>query len=138
MTPRPIGRTAPCTRAQAAIRLQHAQKFLEVAELVESEVATDPAMASVSASLAVLAGIAASDAACGAGLGLRSRSQDHRQAADLLAQVADSHDAVRGLRRLLDLKDTANYGVIHVGPADLKTALRAARTVLDCAQAALR
>lgn len=138
MTPRPTGRTAPCTRAQAAIRLQHADKFLVVAELVESEVETDPAMASVSASLAVLAGIAASDAACGASLGMRSRGQDHRQAADLLAQVVGSQDAVRSLRRLLDLKDAAHYGVIHVGPADLKSALRAARTVLDCAQTALR
>jgi hypothetical protein len=138
LTPRPSGRTTACTRAQAATRLQHAEKFLEVAELVETEAETDPAMASVSASLAVLAGIAASDAACGASLGMRSRGQDHRQAADLLAHVAGSHDAVRSLRRLLDLKDSAHYGVIHVGPTDLKTALRAARTILDCAQTALR
>ena len=69
---------------------------------------------------------------------MRSRGQDHRQAADLLAHVVGSQDAVRSLRRLLDLKDTAHYGVIHVGPADLKTALRAARTVLDHAQTALR
>jgi hypothetical protein len=64
--------------------------------------------------------------------------QDHRQAADLLAQVAGSDDAVKGVRRLLDLKDTANYGVIHVGSQDLRVALRAARAVLDCARAAMR
>ncbi len=53
------GRTQDCTHAQARARQGQAKKFLEVADLVAAE----PESASVSASLAVLAGIAASDAA---------------------------------------------------------------------------
>lgn len=138
MTPRPTGRSSPCTRAQATVRLEHAEKFLEVAELVAGEADAIPASASVSAALAILAGIAASDATCCARLGQRARGQDHRQALPLLAQVAGSDNAVKSLGRLLDVKDTAHYGVIHLGAADLKSVLRAARTIVEFAQAALR
>jgi hypothetical protein len=63
MTARPAGRTAPCGRAQALVRLRHAAKFLEVAEIVESEAEETPESSGVAAPLAVLAGIAACDAA---------------------------------------------------------------------------
>lgn len=55
MTRRP-GRTQLCEAAQARTRLAHAQKFLEVAQLVATE--TFEESLSVSAALAVLAGIA--------------------------------------------------------------------------------
>ncbi|MDF2753518.1 MAG: hypothetical protein K0S82_1901 [Gaiellaceae bacterium] len=55
-------RTQPCDRAHARIRLDHAEKSLDVAELVAGE-REIPESRSVAAALAVLAGIAASDAA---------------------------------------------------------------------------
>jgi hypothetical protein len=109
-----------------------------VAELVGDE--SDPGLdyAASAASLAVLAGIAASDCACCATLGLRSRSQNHRDAAALLEEIPDGGSgAARQLRGLLDLKDTANYGIIAVGPAQLKRALRQARHLIEFGQRSL-
>jgi hypothetical protein len=65
--------TAKCDRSDARIRLTHAKKFLEVAEMVAAEEDSISASASVATALAVLAGIAASDAACCASLERRSR-----------------------------------------------------------------
>jgi hypothetical protein len=53
---RPASRTAACTRADALRRQDQAEKFLQVAELVEADSDQDAASANVSASLAVLAG----------------------------------------------------------------------------------
>lgn len=126
MTPRRPGRTQACGRPQAATRLAHAHKFFDTAELVATDI-EDEANASVAASLAVLAGIAASDAACCARLGRRSRSQDHHDAERLLAEIVPKgRDAAKDLRRLLDLKDAAQYGVMHVGAPELRSALRRA------------
>ena len=50
------GRTAECGPGEAAFRLEEARDFLEVAEIAESP--------NVAVSNAVLAGIAACDAAC--------------------------------------------------------------------------
>jgi len=113
-------------------------KFVEVAELVEAE-SEVAASANVSASLAVLAGIAASDAACCVALGRRSRGQDHRQAIELLREVSPGGpDAARLLQRLLDLKDSSHYGVITLSGEALKTALRGARALVDFSASALR
>ena len=139
MTPRRQGRTATCGRPEAVTRLEHAEKFLKVAALVADEGLTIPASASVSASLAVLAGIAAGDAACCAAIGRRSRGQDHKQAVDLIAQVEPGGaDAAKSLDRLLDLKDTAHYGVINLGSTDLRAALRHAGALVAFARATVR
>jgi hypothetical protein len=139
VNPRPAGRTAACTRIDAVRRHDHAEKFLEVAEIVDADSDDVPASANVAAALAVLAGIAASDAACCATLGRRSRGQDHRQAVELLREVsAGGPEVARRLQRLLDLKDSAHYGVITLSGEDLKTALRAARTLVEFSAAALR
>jgi hypothetical protein len=131
MTPRHPGRTQRCGRPQAATRLAHAQKFFDAAELIATDVSDDEANASVAASLAVLAGIAACDAACCARLGRRSRSQDHHDAERLLAEIVPKgRDAAKDLRRLLDLKDAAQYGVIHVSATELRSALRRARALV--------
>src|SRR5687768_6810213 len=55
-------RTQTCGRAAARTRLAQARKFLEVADLVATEREIDEST-SVAAALAVLAGIAAADAA---------------------------------------------------------------------------
>ena len=129
---RRAGRTQPCGAAQARTRLAQARKFLEVAELVATENAEESL--SVSAALAVLAGIADSDAACCRALGRRSRSEDHRDAADLLRQIhPDGARAAKDLLALLDLKDTAQYGLIHVTQRQLATALRRASALVDAA-----
>jgi hypothetical protein len=139
MTPRVGGRTSACGRPQAEVRRHQAEKFLEVAHLVAAESDAMPASASVSAALAVLAGITASDAACCASLGRRPRGQDHKQAVDLVRQVApDGSDVAKKLDRLLDLKDSAHNGVIHLSGDDLKAALRNADWLVAFAQSTMR
>lgn len=119
MSPRPSGRVAACDRTDAQLRLRHAESFLMVADLVLAQ-PDDPflALTSVAASLAVLAGIAASDAACCAALKQRARGQDHEQAIDLVKSVSPGGEQMaRDLGRLLSLKDSVHYGVVIV-PAD--------------------
>jgi hypothetical protein len=87
----------------------------------------------------VLAGIAASDAACCKALGKRSRAQDHRQAASLLGQVTPGgKTAAKSLERLLNLKDEAHYGLFDVGGNALKASLRQAGQLADFADEVLR
>lgn len=85
-----------------------------VADLVlgdESDIATP----GVAAALAVLAGIAAADAACCARLLKRPRGQDHREAVKLLATVEPhGEEMAKDLGRLLASKDESHYGVTLV------------------------
>jgi hypothetical protein len=135
MSSRHPGRTQTCSDEDARNRLRHARKFAEVAELIASE-SEDADYASVAASLAVLAGIAASDAACCKALGMRARGQEHRQAAALLANVEPGGEhAATSLGRLLSLKDEAHYGLLDIGGSDLKAALRQASGLIEFAEA---
>jgi hypothetical protein len=130
MTPQ-LGRTQECNRAQAIVRLDQARAFLDVAELVAGE-DDELANENVTAALSVLAGIAASDAACCGTLGLRSRGQDHRQAIQLVAKAgSDGKTLAQALRRLLDIKDNSHYGMVYVGPQQAKAAIRNARSLVD-------
>jgi len=111
---------------------------LEVAELAAGEEEI-PASRSVAAALAVLSGIAAADAACCAALGRRSRGEDHREAAALLRQIVPGGDrAAKAFIELLNLKDTAQYGLIPLTRRELTTALRRAKRLLDFADEVLR
>lgn len=141
---RPGGRTAPCSRADAQNRLRRAEAFLYVADLVlGEEVAPDENedainLSGVAAALAVLAGIAAGDAACCHNLGLRSRGQDHRQAVALLGTVVPAGPAMASdLDRLLDLKDNAHYGVLGVAQNEARSAVAQARRIVTAAKAIL-
>ena len=80
------GRTETCGKPDARTRLAHARAFADTADLVLD--VDDNASLNVAASLAVLAGIAASDAARCARLGQRPRGQDHREAVKLLSGIA--------------------------------------------------
>ena len=132
------GRTQPCDRIQARTRLDNAKKAFEVAELAAAE-RTIPASRSVAAALAVLSGIASADAACCAALGRRSRGEDHREAAALLREIVpDGTRAAKAMVELLNLKDTAQYGLIPITPRELTTTLRRARILLDFAAGVLR
>lgn len=138
MAGRGATRTQPCSVADSRTRLAHARKFLEVAEMTAGE-AGDVEYASAAAALAVLAGIAASDAACCAALGRRSRGQDHQQATGLVEQVEPGGiKAAKALRRLLSLKDEAHYGLFDVSGQDLQAALRQAKALVDFAARAIQ
>ena len=132
MSPRPLGRTELFNPAQARTRLSQAEKFAEVADLVLGEhVDTAPGVA---AALSVLAGIAAADAICGATLGRRSRGQDHRQAADMLQNVADDGARMaKDLKDLLDLKDASHYAPVLLSQRQGQAALRRARNLIKAA-----
>jgi hypothetical protein len=80
---------------------------------------------------AVLAGIAAADAACCRALGRRSRSQDHRDAVSLVREVAPGG---AGAARQLSVKDQAQYGFEDVSGQKLVAALRQAQALLAFAQ----
>jgi hypothetical protein len=130
-------RTQECGRTEARRRLSAAEKFLETARLIEGE--HEDAFRSVAASLAVLAGIAASDAACCSALGRRSRGDDHHDAEGLLATITPGGaEAAVALRRLIDLKDKAKYGIIFVSREDLKTAMKQAERMVSIATALVK
>ena len=86
MSPRGSSRVTSCAPAEARGRREQAKAFIDVAEMVLSETATQP-HSHVAAALAVLAAIAATDAICGLQLGRYSRGQDHDNAAALLDTV---------------------------------------------------
>jgi hypothetical protein len=120
------------------MRFENAQKSLQVAELAAAEQEI-PASRSVAVALAVLSGIASADAACCAAFGRRSRGADHREAALLLQQIVPAGGrAAKALVDLLNLKDTAQYGLIPISRRELTTALRRAGTLLGFAADVLR
>jgi|SRR5690625_5160389 len=133
MSPRRSGRTIECTAAECRSRREQARAFLEVAELVLSE---DRHEAHVAAALAVLAGIAATDAICGFSLGRWSRGQDHKQAATLLGEVALRDTTLPAkLRRLLADKDAAHYSPNLITVATARNMVRQATALLAEADA---
>lgn len=136
--PRAIGHSQQCSARDARNRYDHARKFLEVAEIAAGEHELDPEYASVAVSLAVLAGIAAADAACCKATGERSRSQDHHDAERFLRRVTRGEGAARQLHDLLSLKDEAHYGFFDVSTRELRKALRRARALVTFAEAVLR
>lgn len=99
----------------------------------------DESLRGVAAGLAVLAGIAAADAASCHALGHRSRGQSHKDAVVVVANIggADAKQASNKLRRLIDLKDKAHYGFTSVSAADRTTALSAAEGLVEFADATL-
>jgi len=129
-------RTRRCGRPEARKRLGDARKYLEVADLVAGE--DDPESLNVSVGLAVLAGIAASDAACCVALGESSRGEDHRDAADLLRRVVPGGErAAKDFARLVAFKDSAHYGFVGVSAAGRAGALRRAGALVAFAAATL-
>lgn len=127
------GRTQRCTKDEARRRFVQSRKLLEVAELCAEE--SEHEYANVAAALAVLAGIAASDAATCAAMGQRSRSADHHDAEILVDQIVpDGATAANKLRRLLNRKDDAHYGFFDVGAGDLRGMLRQARDLVVFAE----
>lgn len=134
MSARPTGRTAECGRSDALSLLERSQALLAAADLVVG----DDDFRGVAAALTVLAGIAASDAACCAVLGQRHRGQDHRGAVGLLASIEPGGARMaKDLQRLLDRKDNAHYGVIHVAAGEERKMVEWASRLLATARAAV-
>jgi hypothetical protein len=132
-------RTQVCGSTEARRRLDHARSFLEVAELTADVNDLSLEYASVAASVAILAGIAAADAACCQELGRRSRSENHHDAETLLVSITPGGKrAASQLRQLIETKDTAHYGFITVTAPALKRSLRQARHLLEFAEEVLR
>jgi hypothetical protein len=132
------GRTQTCGIREAQQRMEHARRYLEVAEMTADSSDSDLEYGPVAASIAILAGIAAADAACCAALGRRSRSDNHRDAAELLSQIApDGKNAGQAMRRLIGLKDSAHYGFLSLGAGELKHAMRQAGDLVDFAEQVL-
>jgi hypothetical protein len=131
-------RTQTCGRAEARTRLEQADAFALVAQLVLEDT-TAVANSGVAAALAILAGIAASDAACCARLRRRARGQAHEEAVALLETVEPGGtEMAKDLKRLLQKKDSASYGVSFMAlgePRDLvgwaKRLIERARTAVE-------
>ena len=127
-------RAASCGAAEGRTRLRTAQAYLEVAKSVLDERDRDEYL-NVAAGLAVLSGIAASDAICCFRLGCRHRGDDHRGAAELLRTATpDGAGLAKALLRLLDLKDAAHYGVMVVASRKARDATRWSTRLVDRAR----
>lgn len=127
-------RTAACDAAEGRTRFRTAQAYLNVAASVLDERDRDEYL-NVAAGLAVLAGIAASDAICCIRLGCRHRGDDHRGAADLLRTATpDGGELAKTLLKLLDLKDAAHYGVLVVASRKARDAVRWSGRLVDRAR----
>jgi hypothetical protein len=111
--------------------MRTAQAHLKIAGIVLQERGRDE-YPNVAASLAILAGIAASGAICGLRLGRIHRGDDHRGAQDLLQEATpDGPKLAANLGRLLSLKDAAHYGVLVVAPGKASEALRWASHLVE-------
>ena len=137
MSARKSTSTSPCGRPEALTRLAQARKFAEVASLCIGDL-SDDALPHVAAALAVLAGIAASDAACCARLKQRPRGQDHREAEALVATIhPNGSNMAKDLSRLLNEKDNAQYGVMLVSRTTAAKMVEWAERLIDSASAVL-
>lgn len=122
-------RTREADNENARMRAQAAVAYLEVADLVLDD--DSAAMPGVAAGLAVLAGIAASDAICARRLGLIHRGDDHRAASGLLTTATpDGAKLSQVFRRLIDIKDEAHYGLTLVSSRKARDAVRWAQTLV--------
>lgn len=129
-----MSREAPCDVGEGRERCQHAEQQLALAEVGEPW--TTPAERKASGGCAVLAGIASADAICCARLGRRSRSQDHRAAADLLRRVTpEGEQLAKDLDIVLADKDAMQYGTALVTATRHLRLLRAARRLVAAARA---
>lgn len=127
MSPKKVT-TKPADRAWAVGRRRIAQKYSEVAHLVEIE---DGAAINVCIGLCVLAGIAAGDAICAAATGQRYSGPDHAAAATYLASI--NKEAGTHLKTLVSLKPGAHYGNALLTEKDRKAALRASDALVSAA-----
>lgn len=119
-------RMARGDKGDAANRRRIAEKYLEVAQLAATE--SGAAVNNVVVGVAVLAGIAASDAICLAARGERSSEPDHVAAVAVLRKVDPA--LADELSKLVAFKPGAHYGTSFISDDDRTRALRAAGKLL--------
>jgi hypothetical protein len=130
-------RAQDCGKAEAKTRLEDARQQLAYAELHGKN--SRPSERKASVATAVLAAIAAADAACCHALGERSRSDDHRDAVNLVKQVTPGGAAAGSrLQRLLSLKDESQYGFGGMGAQKHAAAIRQAKALVEFAEQTLQ
>jgi hypothetical protein len=100
-------KTRAVDRTYAETRLTDARAYLQQAE-ISLQLVDGPRRNATVVSSAVLAGIAACDAACALALGIVSAGA-HDQAVRLLARVSGSTRAVGDLSKLVAIKTAAQY-----------------------------
>jgi hypothetical protein len=118
---------------EARARARHAHAFLAAAELVV-ELGEDAGIDDIGntvASLAVLAGIAAGDAVCGATLGERAAGADHGDAVALLKRSRPGAVLAPHLMRLVGSKTEAQYSPALMSAARADGLLTSARRMVD-------
>jgi len=121
-------------RVSAAQVRAYAGKAQEYADAAASEIAAERFIAATS--LAVHAGINASDAVCGARLGERAAGDSHDQVLALLKTAGKDGIAVgKELRRLLPLKTKAEYEPDDVAVGVATKAVERAQKCVAIAQA---
>lgn len=127
-------RRVPCDSSDADARLEQAEAFAVLADLVQ--VSDEGPTRSAAVSNAVLAGIAACDAICCRRIKQRSAGSNHRGALALLNETPGmGQDAGDHLRVLLSIKSKAQYEVRNPTVAETKRALRAMRSLIRIARA---
>ena len=123
-------RTRRVTAAQTRSYLGKAEEFLTAAG--ESLRAGHNLAAT---SLAVHAGISASDAICGARTGQRSAGEDHQSTSTLLGEAGrEGTEAARFMTRLLPLKNRAEYEPEDVPKASARRAVEQATKLVELAR----
>ncbi|MEN5074443.1 hypothetical protein ABE437_11535 [Isoptericola cucumis] len=125
-------RTKPCDAQIMAGRRTKAAQFAEAARNVRmlADEADDVGDAFVT--LAVHAGIAASDVICCARLGEHARTESHHDAVTLLERA--DHAAAKHLRTLLGMKTRAGYSHTAISHQDSLRAERAMDALVDLAR----
>lgn len=126
----PVPRSKDCAPGEARARLRKARDYLELAEVALAAEKFDPA-----AGNAVLAGIAAADAACCVRLKRRSSGDDHEAAARLLRTVDEA--AATDLTRLLGVKYKAQYDHRSVTKHEAEQAVWRSQRLLALAERVL-
>lgn len=117
--------------------LEEARQFLAKARefLEAAQVNLDLNLFNAATSNAVISGINAKDAICLKVTGRTGKSDDHNAAVDELSRSGpDGKSVALTLRRLLTLKQKAQYQEMSVSAADAKRAIKWAELIYEKAQ----
>ena len=129
-------KTRPVDRAHAETRLNDARAFLQQAD-ISLQFVDGPRRNAIVVSSAVLAGIAACDAACALALGMVSAGA-HDQAVRLLTRVSGSTKAVGDLSKLVAIKTASQYTGKSMAERQATDAITRAQRLVAFAESQLR
>ncbi len=127
-------RTNPCDAQVLAGRRAKAAQFAEAARSVRILADESDDVGDAFVTLAVHAGIAASDVLCCVRLGEHAKTESHHDAVTLLEKA--DRDAAKHLRTLLGMKTRAGYSHTPVSSQEALRAERAMNALVDLAQRA--